>query len=213
LEHPQADSLPQPSHRRSNGRLDVESRRDLELLQAVEQNSHVTQRGLANRLGIALGLTNIYLKRLVRKGHIKCVTIPPNRLVYLITPRGIARKAWLTYEFMQHSLNIYRDVRRHLRRTLRESLAVDQESIAIYGTGEAAELAYLSLKELGLEPIAIFDGDSDRQFLGLPVRDICDHQQVSYDLIIVATLEESAPIVDRLLQAGVLREKVITLRK
>jgi DNA-binding MarR family transcriptional regulator len=98
--------------------MDVESRRDLQLLEAIEQESTLTQRTLAERLGIALGLTNLYLKRLIRKGHVKCVTVAPNRLVYLVTPRGVARKARLTYEFMKYSLDLYRDVRHHLRRSL-----------------------------------------------------------------------------------------------
>src|SRR5581483_7003652 len=68
--------------------MDIEAERDLRLLEAVEQNSRITQRGLATKLGIALGLTNIYLKRLARKGYIKCVNVQSNRLTYLITPRA-----------------------------------------------------------------------------------------------------------------------------
>src|SRR5262249_51175482 len=79
--------------------MDIEAQRQLQLLEAVQEDSRVTQRGLATKLGIALGLTNIYLKRLVRKGYIKCVNVQSNRLTYLITPRGIAEKARLTYEF------------------------------------------------------------------------------------------------------------------
>ena len=56
--------------------MDIEARRDLKLLEAVEQDSRVTQRSLAGRLGIALGLTNIYLKRLARKGYIKITEFP-----------------------------------------------------------------------------------------------------------------------------------------
>ena len=39
---------------------------------------------------MALGLTNLYLKRLIRKGYVKCVTVSPNRLVYSLTPKGVA---------------------------------------------------------------------------------------------------------------------------
>ena len=85
--------------------MDVESRRDLQLLEALEQESRITQRSLAIRLGIALGLTNLYLKRLIRKGYVKCVTVAPNRLVYSLTPRGMVRKGRLTYEFMKYSLD------------------------------------------------------------------------------------------------------------
>ena len=38
------------------------------MLDAIENRDHVTQRGLAGELGIALGLTNIYLKRCINKG-------------------------------------------------------------------------------------------------------------------------------------------------
>ncbi|HEY6507990.1 MAG TPA: winged helix-turn-helix domain-containing protein, partial [Vicinamibacterales bacterium] len=69
--------------------MDVESRRDLQLLEALEGQSTITQRTLAGRLGMALGLTNLYLRRLIRKGYVKCVTVAPNRLVYSLTPRGV----------------------------------------------------------------------------------------------------------------------------
>src|SRR5215467_12868030 len=127
----------------STGRpdMDIEAHRDLKLLEAVEQDSRITQRSLAGKLGIALGLTNIYLKRLVRKGYIKCVNVQSNRITYLITPRGIAEKARLTYEFMDYSLHLYGEVRQHLREVLAECAAADRR-VAIYGRGEAAEVAY-----------------------------------------------------------------------
>jgi len=170
--------------------MDIEAHRDLKLLEAVEQDSRVTQRSLSTKLGIALGLTNIYLKRLVRKGYIKCVNVQSNRISYLITPRGIAEKARLTYEFIDYSLHLYSEVRQHLRHALQECAAADRR-VAIFGRGEAAELAYLSLKECGLEPVAIFDADGGQEFLGMPVRAMREHVQVNYDLMIVATLERS----------------------
>src|SRR5882757_9777456 len=146
--------------------MDIEGHRDLKLLEAVEEDSRVTQRSLATRLGIALGLTNIYLKRLVRKGFIKCVNVQSNRISYLITPRGIAEKARLTYEFMDYSLHLYGAVRQRLRAALQECAATNR-SVAIYGRGEAAEIAYLSLKECGLEPVAVFEDEAGEDFLGM----------------------------------------------
>src|SRR5207253_9651748 len=72
--------------------VEVESHRELRVLEAISANERTTQRGLAAPLGIALGLANLYLKRLVRKGYIRCVTVPSNRVLYLITPQGIAEK-------------------------------------------------------------------------------------------------------------------------
>jgi predicted transcriptional regulator len=192
--------------------LDVEAHRDLRLLEAVHQNSRVTQRGLAGKLGIALGLANIYLKRMVRKGFIKVVNVQPNRISYLVTPRGIAEKARLTYEFMDYSLHLYGEVRQHLRTALQDCAAAGKR-VAICGSGEAAELAYLSLKESGLEPVAVFDNDGGHEFLGMPIRPITDHQQVEYDLIIVATLDRSGQQLAELLKVGVPRDKLFPLRQ
>jgi DNA-binding Lrp family transcriptional regulator len=192
--------------------MDIEAHRDLKLLEEVERDSRVTQRGLATKLGIALGLTNIYLRRLVRKGYIKCVNVQSNRITYLITPRGIAEKARLTYEFMDYSLHLYGEVRQHLRTTLAQCAAADKR-VAIYGCGEAAELAYLSLREAGLEPVAIFDETNGLEFLGIPVRPIAEHEQVAFDLMIIATLERSGAQLATLLKIGIPKDKLFPLRQ
>jgi len=192
--------------------MDIEAHRDLKLLEAVEADSRVTQRGLSTQLGIALGLTNIYLKRLVRKGYIKCVNVQSNRITYLLTPHGIAEKLRLTYEFMDYSLHLYGEVRQHLRAVIRECAAADRR-VAIFGSGEAAELSYLALKEFGLEPLAIFDLEGGGEFLGMPVRPISEHLSVPYDLMIVATLESSGQPIARLIQDGVPKDKLFPLRQ
>src|SRR5439155_1119482 len=76
--------------------MNIQAQRDLQLLNEVERNAAVTQRSLARNLGVAVGLANLYLKRLVRKGHIKITTIPKHRIKYLLTPRGMAEKSRLT---------------------------------------------------------------------------------------------------------------------
>jgi DNA-binding Lrp family transcriptional regulator len=192
--------------------MDLEAHRDLKLLEAVEQDAHVTQRGLASQLGIALGLANIYLRRLMHKGYIKCVNVQPNRLTYLITPQGIAEKARLTYEFMDYSLHLYREVRQHLRVLVQECAAADRR-VAIYGRGEAAELAYLSLKESGLEPVAVFDEHGGGTFLGIPVQPIAAHEDVEYDLMIVASLDRGLSHLATLARQGVPADKLFPLRR
>lgn len=192
--------------------MNPESHRDLRLLDAISNDAEVTQRSLATKLGIALGLTNLYLKRLARKGYIKLVNIQANRIRYLITPKGIAEKTRLTYEYMEYSLRLYAQARAHLKAVLQPLAILGHKRIAVYGTGEAAELAYLSLKELGLEPVAIFSADGAGEFLGMPVQDGRTQDMAGYDLIIVATLEKSDSRVEELIRQGVPREKLLPLR-
>src|SRR6266540_1402085 len=119
--------------------MDLQGQRDLQLLNEVERNAGVTQRSLANKLGVALGLTNLYLKRLAHKGYIKITTIPRHRIKYLLTPRGMAEKSRLTYLYMQYSLSYYRDMRNRLKGILSGLAGAGSKRIVIYGTGELAE--------------------------------------------------------------------------
>lgn len=64
----------------------------LEILEAIEKRDNVTQRHLADSLGVALGLANSYMKRCVRKGLIKVHQAPANRFLYYLTPKGFVEK-------------------------------------------------------------------------------------------------------------------------
>src|SRR5262245_40019395 len=128
--------------------MERQGERDLEILMAIEEGLPLTQRALAERLGVALGLTNLYLKRLAKKGYIKIVEFPKKpaarkRLRYLLTPRGIAEKTRLTYEHAAYALHIYRRARQTLREALSRLPQNGMKRIALYGVGEAAELTYL----------------------------------------------------------------------
>ena len=115
--------------------------RDLEILTAIEEGEPLTQRALAKRLGVALGLANLYLKRLARKGCIKIVEFPRKpaarkRLRYLLTPRGMTEKTRLTYEHMAYSLSLYRRARARAPRIARAPVR-DAAPSASRSTGSA----------------------------------------------------------------------------
>ena len=86
----------------------------LGLLTAVEKNSRVTQRSVSRDLGIALGLTNSYLKRCVKKGLIKVQSAPANRYAYYLTPMGFAEKSKLTAEFLSQGFRYFRLARQQI---------------------------------------------------------------------------------------------------
>src|SRR5438128_8230552 len=144
--------------------MDLQGQRDLLLLSELDRNGGATQRTLAIKLGVALGLTNLYLKRLARKGYIKITTIPRNRIKYLLTPRGMGEKSRLTYLYMQYSLSYYRDMRQRLKDVLSGLSSAGAKRIVIAGTGELAELADISVRVLDLTLVA-FVVVNERTFL------------------------------------------------
>jgi len=190
-----------------------ESRHQLELLEALAENAQTTQRGLASKVGIALGLTNIYLRRLVHKGYVKCVNAKSNRLMYLITPTGLAEKTRLTYEFMEYSLRLYRNARVRVRAVLEPLVSQQPLRVALYGSGEPAELAYICLKELGVEPVAIFNDGVPAGLFDIPACGTAEHDRIGFDLMIVATFDDPAPILAQLERSGIDRERLVAIRE
>lgn len=192
--------------------------RDLEILTAIGEDRALTQRALAKRLGMALGLANLYLKRLAHKGHIKITEFPRKpsarqRLRYVLTPKGIVEKTRLTYEYARYSLAIYRRTRATLREALGNLNLNGAKRIALYGVGEAAELAYITLREFGLEPMGVFAREAGSHFLGLPVRPVGEIAAAELDGIIIASFDRPEPLVAELTALGFPREKLLTLRR
>ena len=192
--------------------------RELEILTAIGEQRPLTQRALAERVGVALALTNLYLKRLAKKGYVKIADFrhkpaAGKRLRYILTARGLAEKTRLTYEHAAYALRLYA----RARQTLRESLSLVPQRglkrIALYGTGEAAELAYLTLKESGLEPVGVFDAHADGQFLGMTVQSVADLDEATFDAIVIATFDAPDTQVAALERRDIPRSKILTLRR
>ena len=191
--------------------MDLQGQRDLILLNELDRDGGATQRTLATKLGVALGLTNLYLKRLARKGCIRIATIPRNRIRYLLTPQGLAEKSRLTYQYMQYSLSYYRDMRGRLKEMLSPLEDANGQRVVIYGTNELAELAYLSLREMNIECVGFIDGNLRGPFLSLPVSSPDGIDGWQFDRVLITDLDHAAACEEQLVQSGVPREKVMRL--
>ena len=190
----------------------ADHQRDLQLLNEIESSDAVTQRGLAKRLGIALGLTNLYLRRLAKKGYIKVVNLQKNRIRYLITAKGVAEKSRLTYEYMQYSLQLYRQTCTILRARFRALAEQGRKRLVFYGVGEAAELAYLCVREMDLELVAVVDMEhAGNRFLGHTVLDPSVLPAVEYDCVVITSFGDDAGVRQRLEGSGVPAPLVVAL--
>jgi DNA-binding MarR family transcriptional regulator len=192
--------------------MDRDTTREFEILTAIGEGRPLTQRALSQRLGVALGLTNLYLRRVVSKGYVKISRLDRRRLGYLLTTRGLAQRSRLTYEHMTYWASLYRRARTQLREGLTPFLARGMERIALYGTGEPAELAYITLRELGVEPVGVFDRDARGTFLGQPVRDPRELAREIVDGIVLASFERPDAQMAELESLGIPREKFVPLR-
>jgi len=147
----------------------------MRILDAVESDQCVSQRSLASDLGIAVGLTNLLIKRLVRKGCVRVNNIKPNRVRYCITPTGLAEKARMSRAYFERSVDFYSQTRDRIRERFMSlsSQWVAPEGagkrIAFYGAGEVAEIGYICLAETDLHLVGVIDPVRRRPFFGLEV--------------------------------------------
>ena len=189
------------------------SYRELRLLSEVYTTPQATQRDLSRRLGIALGLTNAVMRNLAEKGYVRVTHASWKRWLYAITPAGFTRKIHLTVAYIHRFVDHYQKVRQTLRQEL-EPLDLNAESrVAIYGTGELAELVYLGLRDTGIEEIDIFApmNTSDGKFLGMRVQHTESISQEDYDRVIIASLHGVDSKREELALAGVPQQKIVTL--
>src|SRR3972149_11041869 len=166
--------------------MDDKSLKSLEILEEFSSNAQVTQRELSHKVGIALGLANFYIKRLVQKGYVEMVYLERNRLGYLITPKGIAEKSRLTYNYIQRSYQYVRKVRIRMRDSLMQLSKEGVDSVILYGGGDMGEVAYLALQEAGIKLVGVIDASrAGRPFLGHTILPISSLPQLLFDRIII----------------------------
>ncbi len=83
----------------------------VKLLNHIHENPEATQRVLVKELDFSLGKVNYIIKALTEKGIIKLKSFKSSRkkagYLYLLTPKGVKKKAEITRKFLEHRLEEY----------------------------------------------------------------------------------------------------------
>ena len=193
--------------------MTAEQLRELRLLNEIASGTGgLTQRRLAKAQGLALGLANLLIRRLVMKGYVKIENAKGKRLRYLLTPLGAEEKTNLTDAYFNHILYSYREIRRFFTSSLTVFSQTNRRNILIVGTGEVAEIAYLTLRALDLNLAGIVDESTDGpMFFRCPVRPLSALADLSFDGVIIAAMKDRYRLRDRLKQAGIPEENTVTI--
>jgi hypothetical protein len=153
----------------------------------------------------------------MRKGWVRLVRVRPNRVRYLITPRGLAAKARIYREQLSNNLRFYMETRDRIHQRLaamRHAHALGTGNgqtecrIALYGVGEVAEIGYVCLQGTDLTLVGVIDDAPKQPFFGLPVHPIdrlngMSLDGVPFDRLMIMSLNEVDAIRQRLADHGV----------
>ncbi len=192
----------------------TEHYRSLQILDELSSNDSLTQRDLSDRLGIALGLVNSYIKNLVSKGYLTVKAIPTKRYAYYLTPKGFAEKTRLAYDLLQDYTRIYREARNNYQKLFRELERTGVKRVLFAGADEVAEFAYITLQETGLELAGVVDPDkAGEMFFGRQISPLSGLQKIKYDCIVVTSYLKREAMQHALLTQGIEEKNIRTIFK
>jgi len=184
----------------------------LRLMGEIERDDSPSQRELSRRLDLSLGLVNTFLKRLVNKGYFKVKTMPRKRIKYFLTAEGLARKSKLTVEYLQYSVNFYREVKNLLITKFKQMEKNRINSILFFGAGEVAELAYLYLQFTDIQLVGIVDdGQNGDDFFELRIEGVGRLERKDWDTVLVTRLDDTERDIRYLSKNGAGLDRVETL--
>ena len=182
----------------------LDSSRSLQLLSEISGEEPLSQRELSRRLGIAVGLVNSYLKNLVSKGFVRVKDFPSNRYAYLLTPQGIAEKSRLAYQHLSYFTSLYTVARQDYLDLFRRLENAGVREVVFCGVDEVAEVAYLSLRETGLELVAVMDDERHGEvFFGIPVVALADVLGKVGTPVVISSLKRRDELAQALRGLGV----------
>jgi EPS-associated MarR family transcriptional regulator len=94
------------------------------LLKLLQSNPEVSQRQVAEALGISVGKTNFCLRALLDRGLVKVRNFRDSRnkmaYAYYLTPKGAQEKVRATTLFLQRRLKEYQEIEREIEQLKRE---------------------------------------------------------------------------------------------
>ncbi len=165
--------------------------RELEILEKIEKDGHLTQRDLSREVGIALGLVNHLLKKMVKKGWIKIKNMDAKKIRYLITPEGAKEKSSLLYKRVESTIHFYLEAKRVIKEKVQHLKTEGVKSVSIYGINHVAEVLFIVLKELRLRLDCVVDNNKKgKEWFGYKVIGTDEFLKSNNSVLILASFDK-----------------------
>ncbi|HAM34768.1 MAG TPA: hypothetical protein DEB40_00115 [Elusimicrobia bacterium] len=125
------------------------------LIQEISRKPTRTQRDLSESLGLSLGMTNLLIRRLARKGLIKITQLDWKRTQYLLTLKGAVEKTRKAYFYTRYTVRIFRQIQENITTALTQEYRQGRREFVLVAQDEILELLRDTVSDLPL-PNAAF---------------------------------------------------------
>ncbi|MFA6012011.1 MAG: winged helix-turn-helix transcriptional regulator [Desulfobacteraceae bacterium] len=192
--------------------MDNRDVKTLQILEAIADNDGVSQRSLAQKLNVSLGLVNSFVKHLTAKGYFRAKALPKDRVRYILTPEGVAEKTRLAYDYIKYSFDLYKKSYGIIHDMLKNLASEGVETVVLYGVSVISEMIFQEVSKLGIEiAVVIDDANKGKIFHGKTAIGLDEVEDVKFDKIIVTACDNQQYSVESLLKAGVSQDIIVTL--
>lgn len=184
----------------------------LMLLKAIEHKASHSQREMAIKLNISLGLVNKFIKELTKQGIIETKNHLKTKTEYNITPKGVIEKTKLEIQHFSHSISLYRQIKNIVSKRLTKLKKNKEDNIIFYGTGELCEIACILLKDNDYKRIRIIDDKKAGKYMcGIKIHNEAEMENISYGAILIMELENAKHVRNVLIKRGISSDKISTI--
>ena len=193
--------------------------KELQILNLLTNNPKVTQRDIAQNIGISLAMVNSYLEQYEKEGVLKISRDSTRAGLYKLTKRGHERRKILNMEFLEASLDVYNQAKVECINFIVKIKDDGFRKLLFYGAGEVCELLLYvlnNIREVDLEILGVIDDDEEKigsNITGVSVIRAGDITNYDYDGILVSSYTHNDTIKSKLLALGIEENKIIEFFK
>jgi predicted transcriptional regulator len=185
------------------------------ILDLIEKDANITQRQMAEAVGVAVSMINNYLDDFENKGLIKRKKHSTKHVEYFITKKGNERRKLLNINYLHNSQIIYDNAKSNIKLFIEDLYRRKIKKLVIYGAGDVASIilnVLMSENLLSKFELSIVDDDNikvGKIFFGIEIRDFKDLNSMIYDSVFLGSYTYREIMFEKVIKYGVPENKII----
>lgn len=175
------------------------------ILDLIEKDPHITQRKMAEEIGVAVSMINSYIDQYEKDKLIRRKKHSTKTVEYFVTKKGSERRKVLNISYLNNSLKIYKSAKENIAIFINQINDKGFKKILLYGAGEVSEILLQSIltdKDIPIEIVGVIDDDYKKQgqaLLGTSIMSLDSIGNIKHDGILIASYTNKNQIMTNLL--------------
>jgi DNA-binding MarR family transcriptional regulator len=174
------------------------------ILDLIEKDQNITQRQIAEALGVAVSMVNQYLDNYEKNGYIKRKKHSTKTIEYFVTKKGSERKKLLNIGYLKDSQMLYDSARENIEKFLVQIEKKGKNRLFLYGAGEVAEIllhTIYSSDKTSLTILGVIDDDIGKvgsSIYNTPIVSLDVVESQEHDGVLISSYTNKNKIINNL---------------